>query len=292
VEEIMLQEIFLAFKQIYPTGEETCRLCIPQLGYTFTLDDLQRVFDEIGKTVFGGDHFFEFQRMLLEIGAIGKVIPGTKSDSYIMGDFEYTFSRQLYLSDNDNICVHPLFSDTLQRRGKQKKPVYPHGKIDVGEKWNIKVTDKVSKKIFVSYRRDDSADIAGRIYDRLVKAFDKKSVFKDVDSIPPGFDFRDVLNDAVKNCDIFLVIIGNQWLGLKNTDGSRRIDDPGDFVRFEIETALGRKIPVVPILVQGATMPPANKLPAEIRELAYKQGLQVRSDPDFHKDMNRLIGKL
>lgn len=151
---------------------------------------------------------------------------------------------------------------------------------------------KVSKKIFISYRRDDSADVAGRIYDRLVQSVDKKSIFKDVNSIPFGLDFRDVLDDAVKNCDIFLVIIGNQWLELKNADGNRRIDDPMDFVKIEIEFALKRKIPVIPILVQGASMPPTNKLPPEIKELAYRNGIQVRPDPDFHKDMDRLISKL
>jgi len=151
---------------------------------------------------------------------------------------------------------------------------------------------KIAKRIFISYRRSDSADVTGRIYDRLVQSFEKEFIFKDVDSIPIGLDFRDVLDKAVKKCDIFLAIIGNQWLESKNDDGSRRIDDPGDFVRIEIESALKRKIPVVPILVQWASMPPETKLPSEIKELAYRNGVQVRPDPDFHKDMDRLISKM
>jgi hypothetical protein len=148
------------------------------------------------------------------------------------------------------------------------------------------------KKVFISYRRDDSADVSGRIYDRLVQFFDKECVFKDVDSIPLGYDFREILDNAVKECDVLLAIIGRQWLDLRNADGERRIDSKDDFVKIEIQSALKRKIPVIPILVQGTLMPSENDLPIELKELAYRNGISVRSDPDFHSDMNRLIGKL
>lgn len=154
------------------------------------------------------------------------------------------------------------------------------------------VKEKLTKKIFISYRRDDSADISGRIYDRLAHHFEKGFVFKDVDSIPFGLDFRDVLGNALKECDVFLAIIGKEWLNLKNANGVRRIDDPEDFVKMEIESALQRKIPVIPVLVQGTSMPAAHILPQGIKELAYRNGIQVRPDPDFHKDMDRLISKL
>ena len=149
-----------------------------------------------------------------------------------------------------------------------------------------------SKRIFISYRRDDSAETAGRIYDRLVQSFEKGSIFKDVDSLPAGFDFRDVLDDALRKCDVFLAIIGVQWLEIRNPDGRRRIDDPRDFVRIEIESALERNIPVIPVLVQGASMPSASELPLAIRDLKYRQALLVRPDPDFHTDMDRLIRNL
>ena len=151
---------------------------------------------------------------------------------------------------------------------------------------------KKEKNIFISYRRSDSADITGRIYDRLVQAFDKSSVFKDVDSLRAGLDFRVILDDALRNCDVFLAIIGIQWLETRNSDGSRRIDNPRDFVRIEIEAALERNIPVIPVLVQDVSMPLASELPLAIRDLTYRQALKVRPDPDFHNDMDRLIRNL
>jgi hypothetical protein len=143
-------------------------------------------------------------------------------------------------------------------------------------------------KIFVSYRRDDSADIAGRIYDRLTAKFGRDAVFKDVDSIPLGTNFKKHLTKIVQECVVELVIIGRQWVTIKNKRGQRRLDDPRDFVRIEIESALSREIPVVPLLVQGASMPSEEQLPTSLAELAYRHGIEVRRDPDFHRDMNRL----
>lgn len=144
-------------------------------------------------------------------------------------------------------------------------------------------------RIFISYRRSDSADVAGRIYDKLITQFDKENVFKDVDSIPLGVDFRECLDQSLSNCDVFLAIIGDQWLNTKTSDGKRRIDDSRDFVRIEIESALQREIPVIPVLVQSGTLPSSTDLPLAIRSLVYRNGIPVRSDPDFHNDMNRLI---
>ena len=105
--------------------------------------------------------------------------------------------------------------------------------------------------IFISYRREDSADISGRINDRLVERFGKNAVFKDVDSIPIGRDFRRHLQEAVGRCDALLVIIGKQWCDATDEHGKRRLDDPRDHLRIEIETALERgDIPVIPVLVQ------------------------------------------
>jgi hypothetical protein len=127
VEDFMVREIFVAFNLVYPTAEETCRRCLPELGHKFTMADLHRVFTRHGKAVFGSDNLFDFQRMLLEIGAVGRVLPGTENDLYIKGNFEYTVSHQLSLSQDDELCVHPLFSGIFQGSGKGERPVYPYG---------------------------------------------------------------------------------------------------------------------------------------------------------------------
>lgn len=130
VEDSMVREIFVAFKLIYPNAEETCRRCLPELGHKFTMGDLHRVFTRHGKAVFGSDSLFEFQRMLLEIGAIGRVMPNNKeSDIYIKGNFEYMVEHQLSLSQDDELCVHPLFSGIFHGSGKQERPVYPYGSV-------------------------------------------------------------------------------------------------------------------------------------------------------------------
>ena len=144
-------------------------------------------------------------------------------------------------------------------------------------------------KIFISYRRQDSADITGRIYDRLIQRFGKEQIFKDVDSIPLGVDFREHLNRMVGNCDVVLAVMGDRWLTADDPDRKRRLDDPKDFVRIELEAALERKIPVIPVLVREAQMPKEKELPAALAALAYRNGIAVRTDPDFHHDMDRLI---
>jgi hypothetical protein len=127
VEEAMVGEIFVAFNLIYPNAKITCRQCLPELGHKFTVADLHRVFTRHGKAVFGSDDLLSFQRMLLEIGAVGKVIPGSETDLYIKGRFEYTISHQLSISQDDELCVHPLFSGIFQGGEKQERPVYPYG---------------------------------------------------------------------------------------------------------------------------------------------------------------------
>ena len=147
----------------------------------------------------------------------------------------------------------------------------------------------VPGSIFISYRRDDSADITGRIYDRLIQHFSKEIVFKDVDSIPLGIDFREHLEGALSQCRVLLAIVGVQWLGREVAEGNRRIDDPRDHLRLELEVALSRNIPVIPVLVRKASIPAEDALPSSLRSMAYRNGIQVRPDPDFHGDMDRLI---
>lgn len=142
--------------------------------------------------------------------------------------------------------------------------------------------------IFVSYRREDSADITGRISDRLIQKFGRDAVFKDVESIPLGSDFRKHLKDAVGRCDVLIAVIGRQWTTIQNESGRRRLDDPRDHLRIEVESALERDIPVIPVLVQGAVVPDEESLPETLRPLAYRNAQPVRPDPDFNHDLERL----
>ena len=146
-----------------------------------------------------------------------------------------------------------------------------------------------NRLIFISYRRDDSADVTGRIYDRLTATFGRDAVFKDVDNIPFGVDFRQHLDHEVRQCQILLAIIGKDWLNANNEQGKRRLDNSADFVRIELESALKRNIPVIPILVSNAVMPAASQLPESLVDLAYRNGTIVGRDPDFHNHMDRLV---
>ncbi len=146
--------------------------------------------------------------------------------------------------------------------------------------------------VFISYRRTDNPDAVGRLYDRLAAEFGKTRVFKDVDSIPLGQDFRGHLNEVVGDCAAVLAIVGPKWIDIRNEEGKRRLEDPDDFVRVELEAALARKIPVVPVLVGHAPMPPISQLPTSLSSLAFRQSIEVRPDPDFHNDATRLVSAL
>lgn len=148
-------------------------------------------------------------------------------------------------------------------------------------------------RIFISYRRADSEHIAGRIDDRLAGYFGRDSVFIDIDTIPFGVDFRTHLQEAVAQCDLLLAIIGEHWTDIRHADGpqagQRRLDDPEDFVRIEVQSALQRGISVIPVLVGRGEMPSAGELPDGLKELAYRNAAEVRSGRDFHEHVNRLI---
>ena len=151
----------------------------------------------------------------------------------------------------------------------------------------------VKDSIFISYRVADTGDVNGRIYDYLVQRFGQDHVFKDVQGIYLGVDYRKSLNEALSRCHVLLAVIGPTWLTVTDNAGNRRLDNPEDWVRFEIETALGRNIPVIPLLVKGASLPKKHELPESIKELAYRQGTKIGlNDPDFDKDMEWLIRKL
>src|SRR5262245_13191088 len=119
----------------------------------------------------------------------------------------------------------------------------------------------MANKIFISYRRKDSEGYAGRITDRLEQEFGRDLLFVDVDAIPLGANFVKVVRAEVTQCGVLLAVIGPNWLDARDQDGNRRLDKSNDFVRVEIATALQRDIPVIPILLDGASMPNANRLP-------------------------------
>jgi hypothetical protein len=145
------------------------------------------------------------------------------------------------------------------------------------------------KHIFISYRRDDSADVTGRVYDRLREHFGEDTVFIDVDSIPYGVDFRTHIERKVAQCQVLLAVIGRDWLTIQDAGGRRRLLSPTDFVRVEIESALRRNVPVIPLLVHGVGMPAEKSLPTSLQLLRFRNGTPIRPDPDFHRDMDRLI---
>jgi tetratricopeptide (TPR) repeat protein len=147
-------------------------------------------------------------------------------------------------------------------------------------------------QIFISYRRDDAAYVTGHINDMLRKAFGNDAVFTDVDNIALGVDFRAVLDKTVSQCQVLLAVIGSEWLTVRDLEGRPRLQDPADFVRIEIESALKRNIPVIPLLVSGAKMPAEEELPESLRALAFRNGIQIRPAPDFGVDMARLIKNL
>ncbi|MEL6223804.1 MAG: toll/interleukin-1 receptor domain-containing protein [Cyanobacteria bacterium J06627_8] len=149
-----------------------------------------------------------------------------------------------------------------------------------------------SGTIFISYRRSDSAAEAGRIYDKLAITFGPDSIFKDVDNIPYGVDFVEHLSQAVSQCDVVLVLIGHTWLDSTDANHQHRLDDPHDFVRLEVASALTRDILVVPVLLNSVSMPTADQLPDNLKHLTRRNAVQVRQDPDFHRDMERLIANL
>lgn len=146
-----------------------------------------------------------------------------------------------------------------------------------------------SDSIFISYRRSDSLSETGRIYDRLVSEFDQTRVFRDVDSIPLGVAFADCLDAALGQCEVVLVVIGKTWTTVSEPDGTRRLDNPNDFVRREVESALKRGISIIPLLVSSARMPQRSELPESLQSLANWNGTQVGDDLRFHSDMDRVI---
>jgi len=146
--------------------------------------------------------------------------------------------------------------------------------------------------IFISYRRDDSADAADRICDWLRRRYGKQNVFLDVDTIRSGNDFTQSIKEYLYRSDVLLAIIGRHWAEARDPSGQRRIDQENDYVRQEIRTALDRGIPVIPLIIGGAQMPSAQDLPRDLEMLAYRNAHRIGRNPDFEPDMDHLIETL
>jgi TIR domain len=145
--------------------------------------------------------------------------------------------------------------------------------------------------IFISYRRQESSHLAGRLSDRLADRFGEGQVFIDVDAIEPGVDFAEAISRAVAVCQVLLAIIGPTWLTATDQRGGRRLDDPDDIVRLEIEAALARGVRVIPILVEGAVMPGRDDLPESLVGLARRNALLIRHE-SFRSDAGRLVSAI
>jgi TIR domain len=142
-------------------------------------------------------------------------------------------------------------------------------------------------KITISYRRTDS-DATGRIFDRLVQRYGRDSVFRDIDDIPFGIDFRKVVNDTLRGTDVLIAVVGPNWRGGRR-GGRARINEDNDLVRIELETALQTNIPVIPVLVGGAVMPKAAELPETLRDFSFRNAANIDSGRNFDTDVERLM---
>jgi hypothetical protein len=145
--------------------------------------------------------------------------------------------------------------------------------------------------VFISYRRQTAAGEARALFNDLTARLGENAVFMDVDSISLGRDFRGELQKILAACDLMLVLIDKDWAAAKDEKGRVRLENTGDFVRMEIEAALKRDIVVTPILVKGAQMPAAEELPAEIRDLAYRNGFEL-SHNRWESDVREMIRRL
>jgi hypothetical protein len=147
------------------------------------------------------------------------------------------------------------------------------------------------RKIFISYRRDDADEAAGRLSDHLVGQFGQDNVFMDVDGIAPGRDFRKVIEETLTQCDVLLGVMGRNWLDIKDETGKRRLENETDFVRLEIASALRRDIPVIPVRVQGATVPKPDSLPPDLQDFSYRNAVELTHER-WNSDVQLLVEKM
>jgi len=145
--------------------------------------------------------------------------------------------------------------------------------------------------IFISYRRDESAGYAGRIAERFIEHFGEDRVFRDVDSVEAGLDFEEAIKSAVDSSGVLIAVIGKNWLTATDAAGRKRLENPDDYLRMEIATALQRNTRVIPLLVQGASMPSAEQLPEDLASLTHRNAFELH-DSSWNEELRRLITTL
>jgi hypothetical protein len=143
----------------------------------------------------------------------------------------------------------------------------------------------------LSYRRDDASTYAPRLYNSLADRYSKERVFMDIDSLELGMDFEDAINETVARCHVLLALIGRRWLAASDEEGNRRLENPEDLVRLEVEAALARNVRVVPVLVGGAPMPKREQLPGDLVGLTRRNGFRLRTT-GWDADVSAMIGRL
>jgi WD40 repeat protein len=143
-------------------------------------------------------------------------------------------------------------------------------------------------RITISYRRADSEAMTGRICDRLVTHYGKQAVFRDIDDIPAGIDFRHHINEVLLKTNVLLAIVGPEWLGASR-GGLDRINEESDPVRVEVETALRRRVPIIPVLIGETRMPSSEQLPPSLKDFAFRNAVKVDTGRDFDYHIHRLI---
>lgn len=142
-------------------------------------------------------------------------------------------------------------------------------------------------KIFLSYRRDDTAFVCSSIYNNLAERYGANNVYKDIDNIPYGVDFREHIMNSIENCDVVLVLIGSQWLTISDENNNLKIFNQNDLVRLEVETAITNNIKLIPLII-NTKMPIADDLPSSIKSLSYRNGIAIRPSPDYERDLLKL----
>jgi len=149
----------------------------------------------------------------------------------------------------------------------------------------------MEQNIFISYRRLDSEGYAGRVYDRLRTCFGNDRVFMDVTDIHVGENFSDAINQAIGSCRVVIVLIGPSWYSITDEMGRKRLDDPHDFVRVEVQAALDQDVFMIPVLVNRAKMPKSEDLPYDLRSLTSYKAIEIRHRR-FDSDFEYLIAEL
>jgi serine/threonine protein kinase len=212
-----------------------------------------------------------FGRVLLEKSAPLSFASPEEVASHLPEGVPFAVSRVIHRATRSNPAERYRSVREVQDELQQAIPATP-------------TAPSSAAKVFISYRRKDSAVMAGRICDHLRHRLGNDAVFMDVYTIPAGVDFRDYLTSAVADCDVLLALIGPGW-----DAEATRLSDPGDFIRIELETALANQCLVIPVLLANAQMPVAEKLPEPIKVLVFRNALAIDHGKDYHAHMEVLL---